>query len=167
MPGGQAIFFEIGGLTNPKTSISSDSLLVYTGDMQGHFIDRSSDDLRITINCDYPCNECVANQPTKCTACTPDSKFPLFFESSCLDVCPSEYYSMDGICSKCSSGCLECTSEDNICTYCNEGFYLLTNTCLASCPDNYYSDPKQRLCVPCESPCETCSTSPTTCSSCD
>jgi hypothetical protein len=54
-----------------------------------------------------------------------------------------------------------------MCTKCSAGRYLLGNTCLDTCPDNFYPNDSLGTCVKCDSPCKTCKGSGKICTSCD
>ena len=77
--------------------------------------------------------------------------------------------------SVCSSICLpNCyawsTSNPSICTKCEKDFYLMPDgSCVTSCGPGYASVTKpnnDKICSPCDYMCETCSSTPTSCTSC-
>jgi proprotein convertase subtilisin/kexin type 5 len=85
------------------------------------------------------------------------------------------------ICVPCTLGCATCAQNmPNVCLQCNLGFYMNGNSC-TMCPANCrncdkfgcyycisgYSRTSTLNCTPtCQLPCATCSSSPTTCTSC-
>jgi proprotein convertase subtilisin/kexin type 5 len=112
----------------------------------------------------------------------------------CTNVCPPNFYVdlVENICSPCGTGCQQCTSltqcngcvdqnltplngvcqrtcpaganlVGNICI-CSFGV-LQNSVCVSSCSNGFYAG-NDRQCLPCTSPCLTCSGSPTSCSSC-
>lgn len=79
--------------------------------------------------------------------------------SSCTD--NLVYYS------NCPTGCPSTT--DGSCNYCATGYKFTGNqTCLATCPDKYYSDPVRKFCQICDSTCLRCrGPYPEECTACD
>ena len=68
---------------------------------------------------------------------------------------PAYFYFIDGKCSKCKSGCLNCSDTDpSVCLACSVGFYLFKSNCLEECPSEFY--PTEQLCNPCDNSCEQC-----------
>ncbi len=91
----------------------------------------------------------------------------------CVQDCGSGYFEDSGfVCSQCDySTCKECRISATGCTLCNpksDKPYADPKTlrCYDTCPPGTYLDVNSTVCVPCESPCYTCS-SKTTCLSCD
>ena len=118
--------------------------------------------------CTGRCNECL--DQTRCTSC--NSGFYYVANYSCLDSCaPSSgltgmYADLTTLrCEVCSSTCLNCIFQSTYCTSCKINFYFYNNTCLSSCPTNYYSD-SSSICQSCQYPCENCVSSATNCTSC-
>ena len=70
----------------------------------------------------------------------------------------------------CFIGCSNCTgSLKSDCLFCEEGYILdeASNTCIdTTCDPNKYFDPTLESCVDCETPCDYCELSATTCTSC-
>ena len=114
--------------------------------------------------CISPCTEC--SNPTSCTAC--DENYFLF-ENKCIPcsdhcvtresdnckckVCDDGFFVSNYKCYKCSDpNCKSCSGSADNCQTCYDGYYL-----------SYLSSNKS--CLPCQSPCKTCS-SDTICISC-
>ena len=69
---------------------------------------------------------------------------------------------------ECHASCLTCTPLATNCTSCNPVSalpFLLSNECLASCPEGYFGDTDK--CSVCEDSCKTCSGTADTCTSCE
>jgi proprotein convertase subtilisin/kexin type 5 len=93
------------------------------------------------VNCAIAhCKSCDINQCYKC--------FNNFYGTlsasniivSCTPTCPDYYYtdSSTGLCVKCIDLCMTCTSSNN-CQKCVTPYFLYTNNCLNSCPEQTYS----------------------------
>ena len=135
----------------------------------GYLIDELLNGMPVAADCDWPCWECPAGQPSKCLKCDTrlDSLLPLFFDGTCRNDCPSNYYEINGICSQCDAGCLECDQTSKKCLECHFGMYLLGNKCMSQCPDTHFGIDQTKSCELCDSPCKTCEGSQTRCTSCD
>jgi len=167
--GGTSLNIELKGLSNRKTAEASDSFEVLTLTNDGYFIDETRSGLRVASNCDWPCWDCPVETPSKCLRCDTreGAELPLFFNGQCLNSCPSNYFAMNGICSQCDAGCLECDKTSKTCHKCHFGMFLLGNTCLSVCPETHHGVHETRTCEPCEKPCKTCKGSVSICTSCD
>ena len=108
--GGTTLQVELKGLYNRRTAEVSDSFTALTLTQDGFLIDELVTGMTVASNCDWPCWECPIDQPSKCLKCDtrPDSLLPLLFNGTCRNDCPSNYYEINGICSQCDAGCLEC-----------------------------------------------------------
>lgn len=51
----------------------------------------------------------------------------------------------------CSVTAENCTSSN-----CSANYFYLNNSCLTTCPDNYYADVTQRQCIKCTAGCQSC-----------
>ena len=78
-------------------------------------------------------------------------------DGTCARVCSANQYESEGICKPCSDTCDKCLSQD-ICNPCpNDQFYFkITTSCLATCPDGYFGDINNKLCVKCSEGCAKC-----------
>jgi len=172
--------FTLGGIRTPKfkqltaqySSVSSFNALDYK-------IDESINLIEFAVQCTLPCKTCSDTVLTECLSCYHDlgistETYYLTTNKFCYSVCPDGYYE-DTItleCELCNSLCKTCEISSTNCTSCvansTAKFLNLTasnvGTCLAACPTFSYAD-ALGLCVPCESPCNDCS-SKTLCNSC-
>ncbi|CAD8107708.1 unnamed protein product [Paramecium sonneborni] len=114
------------------------------------------------LSCQYPCADCVASQPTNCTACIDPH------QTSPTCQCISGYI-MDTnthMCNACTFPCFTCQNSINECHACFSSYQYDSTAHTCTCLTNQYEDngsPKQ--CQNCQSPCLTCS-SFTDCNSC-
>lgn len=113
-------------------------------------------------SCIYPCLTC--SNASVCLSCIAS----FLSNGSCLTVCPKGFYA-DLIQMKCLScqasgfNCLECLSKTK-CVSCVVGFSLLASSCVAACPDGYFSN--GTVCSKCYYRCRTCSLTVDNCTSC-
>lgn len=119
--------------------------------------------------CDLNCASCV-DLATTCTSCGRISGLQayLYSDDTCKTTCPDGSYksNIDGayLCVPCPIGCTKCALNAKTleCTECGTvdttNFYLSAKTCLDTCPEGKYggSVSSKPVCVPCDSPCETC-----------
>jgi len=82
--------------------------------------------------CDAACATCWGGTSTECSTCY-DGKFSAGF--GCYDACPDGYFAVNGQykCHQCAAHCAEC-SEAEVCTSCDDGFYLVDGVCVEVCP---------------------------------
>ncbi|XP_038130845.1 proprotein convertase subtilisin/kexin type 5 [Cyprinodon tularosa] len=120
--------------------------------------------------CDPECSGdgCDGPGPQECVTCL---NFFLKFKNSsrlCVPKCPQGFWGDRRRCKRCYSTCASCTgSRSNQCTSCVSGHHLTegTNTCTASCGENYYLDHDTYLCKKCSESCLKC-TSYSICTEC-
>ncbi|XP_035996608.1 proprotein convertase subtilisin/kexin type 5 [Fundulus heteroclitus] len=120
--------------------------------------------------CDPECSDdgCDGPGPQQCVTCL---HFFLKFKNNsrlCVSECPSGFWGDRRRCKRCYSSCASCTgSRSNQCTSCVSGHHLTegTNTCTASCGDNYYLDHEADMCKKCSENCLKC-TSYSICTEC-
>ncbi|CAB1318072.1 unnamed protein product [Coregonus sp. 'balchen'] len=120
--------------------------------------------------CDPECSEdgCEGPGPLQCVTC-----LHLFLKfknntRTCVSVCPVGFWGDRRRCKKCFSSCESCTgSRSDQCTTCRPGHHLTegTNSCTASCGDNYYLDHDANMCRKCSENCLRC-TSANICTEC-
>ncbi|KAM3849392.1 proprotein convertase subtilisin/kexin type 5 [Diretmus argenteus] len=132
----------------------------------------SGDDLTEEYSgpCDPECTAdgCEGPGPQQCVTCL---HFFLKFKNNtrmCVSDCPSGFWGDRRRCKRCFSSCESCTgSRSNQCTSCQAGNHLTegTNTCTASCGDDYYLDHDSNTCRKCSENCLKC-TSFSICSEC-
>uniref|UniRef100_A0A8C7DNY7 Proprotein convertase subtilisin/kexin type 5a n=1 Tax=Oncorhynchus kisutch TaxID=8019 RepID=A0A8C7DNY7_ONCKI len=120
--------------------------------------------------CDPECSEdgCEGPGPQQCVTCL--HLFLKFKNNSrtCVSVCPVGFWGDRRRCKKCFSSCEICTgSRSDQCATCRAGHYLTegTNSCTASCGDNYYLDHDANMCRKCSENCLRC-TSANICTEC-
>ena len=108
-------------------------------------------------DCEASCKSCQYSKG-QCTACE-----DTFFELgnpiiSCVSSCPSGYRKSNKVCQPCQSNyCLSCDEATGLkCSNCVMGFFLHLETCVSKCPDNYFANPEEGLCVKCNDACLNC-----------
>ncbi|GBF98274.1 pro convertase subtilisin kexin type 5 [Raphidocelis subcapitata] len=116
------------------------------------------------------CTACTGALWSDCTACAA----PFYLSgSTCVASCPPGKYP-DGssrACATCPTGCKTCT-DGNTCTACESGYWRTADSkCVlpADCPVGTFAhtNPNNRICAPCTSPCATCSAwGPNSCVTC-
>ena len=109
---------------------------------------------------DNTCVSCYGSNPTNCLSCN-STTFLDQTTNTCTFNCPTGYYgdTATNICKSCYSSdtdimkaCKTCSGPNqNNCLSCSSpNYYYPTNdTCLASCPDGWYSNPVLNVCVQC------------------
>ncbi|KAK3526022.1 hypothetical protein QTP70_012787 [Hemibagrus guttatus] len=103
--------------------------------------------------CDDLCLTCDGSR-TQCLACR-DGRF--LENGMCRDNCSVRTYAAeDGTCRRCGPHCDTCT-DSSTCTRCTFLYLLLNGMCKASCPEGYFEDLDQGVCVQCHESCATCS----------
>ena len=130
----------------------------------------------------YSCEPCVdgcmtCDGPTlkDCQSCNTSDDGTLKYykyigEDTCSLTCPKGQFidsTIDFLCQQCSFLCEACKNSANNCVPgegCPVGYYFYneTNSCLASCPNNYYADMTSGYCEPCDDSCLLCYGSGTT-----
>uniref|UniRef100_A0A8C6KVW4 Proprotein convertase subtilisin/kexin type 5a n=1 Tax=Nothobranchius furzeri TaxID=105023 RepID=A0A8C6KVW4_NOTFU len=120
--------------------------------------------------CDPECSDdgCDGPGPQQCVTCL---HFFLKFKNSsrlCVSECPWGSWSDRRRCKRCFSSCASCSgSRSDQCTSCQPGHHLTegTNTCTASCGENYFLDHDTNVCRKCSENCLKC-TSFSICTEC-
>ncbi|EWS75692.1 zinc finger lsd1 subclass family protein (macronuclear) [Tetrahymena thermophila SB210] len=70
-------------------------------------------------------------------------------------------------CQKCIQYCQNCDKNLQSCNKCQNGYFFLNNQCIPQCPDSYYGDIQNAVCVPCtQSYCKICNNSKNLCTQC-
>nr|CAD7264540.1 unnamed protein product [Timema shepardi] len=122
----------------------------------------------IMYDCDTECDHqgCYGQGPTQCVAC---GHYKL--DSLCVSRCPPRSFpNQDGICWPCHDSCDTCAGAgQDSCLTCAPAHLRVTDlaVCLQQCPEGYYEDSEENLCVPCEPNCASCHDQPDYCSSCE
>lgn len=103
------------------------------------------------VGCQSPCTTCSGSQ-NNCTGCI-NGKYLL--GNSCVDACPTAYYTFNGACGQCPTGCMNCISTA-VCTSCLSGYYTYQTLCFNPCPSPNVVV-KNGACTGCTTPnCSTC-----------
>ncbi|XP_048828851.1 proprotein convertase subtilisin/kexin type 5 [Brienomyrus brachyistius] len=103
--------------------------------------------------CDSSCLTCDGSAD-HCLSCVAG----LYLEGGrCGSLCsPRSYPAGDGTCAHCPTHCEAC-ANGRTCDRCSFLYLLLDGVCKASCPEGYFEDLDQGLCVPCHPSCASCS----------
>lgn len=113
--------------------------------------------------CNSPCRECSAE--TTCISCWSG----ILQNGTCVASCASGSFStiIAGRlgCQSCDSSCLTCLNSSTYCLSCPANQLLQSGACVVNCSTAYYADFSTLSCLPCRSPCVTCS-SILNCTSC-
>ena len=115
------------------------------------------------LPCASGCEKCKGSAST-CTSCIA----PLLLQgANCQGTCNNGFTAIGTVCQGCPSGCLKCT-QNLICYYCADGFYMFKGKCYDVCPAGTIGDSSSGnwVCAPCNSPCKTCMNHPSFCTSC-
>lgn len=116
-------------------------------------------------SCDVGCSICTNSGLNACSSCRNASNGTIYYKhigaTTCGLGCPDGQYISAGIpnlCQPCSSACITCASNPENCTNvnCSLNFFFLNNSCLRTCPDNYYPNSTLRQCIQCDQGCQTC-----------
>jgi hypothetical protein len=123
------------------------------------------------VACDSLCVACayVATNCSSCQSSGNGSSFLMFVNatySECILACPASYLqnTASRSCDPCNTTCSACSNNTNYCTTCVAPLLMLNHTCLAACPNKYYSSGSN--CNPCSSKCQLCEGTSTNCSKC-
>jgi len=121
--------------------------------------------LQKCVPCTSPCLTCSTSQST-CTACIPTLSPSMYLNGiTCQANCPPTFYNnnVNYVCTPCTNNCSLCSSA-TICSSCTNNTFLLTNTCLVSCPSGYVGI--SALCQACTNNCKTCTGGTNICLTC-
>lgn len=121
------------------------------------------------MKCAVQCAKCV-NSSENCTQCSTNYYF-LINSTQCLNSAPVGYYlnSVTSKFEKCSITCSTCLNTDTTCLQCAVNYFPLedaVNTCNNSQPPNYYFNTLINKWSRCDISCNTCDTSPKSCTQC-
>lgn len=108
--------------------------------------------------CDPNCKQC-SGSPTFCISCFNTTE-PYLLNNKCYATCPDTYYNYlpTFTCIQCAIPCETCYNfSSTACISCLSSTSLFGTICKSTCPDTYYAN--GAICVPCVSPCLTCSSS--------
>jgi hypothetical protein len=93
-----------------------------------------------------------------CESCSKYANCDRCTSVQCVTCSDGFYLNSNQNCVSCPSGCATCTGS-GVCTSCTVNTTITTNV-------NYGGSYTQLICQPCAKPCQTCSQSPTLCTSC-
>lgn len=121
-----------------------------------------SDDVTQTCKlCDKYCSVC-AILSTNCSVCDTTGSWISYLKSgtTCVTNCGNGFYADNNatfgpnLCLACDPKCLTCSINSTYCYSCNVTFYLLDNTCGATCPfPEYFTDNATWTCLSCATSC--------------
>ncbi|XP_056146386.1 proprotein convertase subtilisin/kexin type 5-like [Lampris incognitus] len=104
------------------------------------------------------CRSCMAG----CVSCWRNASHCLVCEEPlllhkhrCVDVCPPSHTVRNGECQRCPSACQECTPLGE-CTGCEEYHFLHEGVCVLDCPERFFEDTEQGVCLRCHPSCTLC-----------
>jgi len=174
---------QISGLrsVNPQFAYSSVTPVsvqtFYKSDTSFYIVDGTTNAGEITVLCNFPCKECLAGQPYKCTSCVDNISGSVYFLNLDLntckldstDVCGSGYLknTKTNTCDRCDDSCKECSDSTSICTSCKDiNMFLLNGKCISDCGTGYYKPLNLNECKQCDKTCSTCENTATNCKTC-
>ena len=120
---------------------------------------------------EYTCDACTAGCLTctgaglsNCMTCNNATGSPYHKQvgaTVCGPTCPAGQFisaATPNFCQLCASNCVTCSILADNCTSanCSINFFYLNNTCLSTCPNQYYADASLRQCTLCTSGCALC-----------
>jgi proprotein convertase subtilisin/kexin type 5 len=110
-----------------------------------------------SVNNTAHCDNCLALNV--CVNCL----FPYYFNSSakvCVVSCNTNEIILNSTCFSCRSFCSTCQGTVSTCTSCLSGYFLLSSSCVPSCPSPYVPSTTINVCVNCSTSCLTCTNTP-------
>jgi len=141
--------------------------------------------------CDKTCATCSDNSPYNCLICvigyyfeTDNScqrcnvlKCPfncnstqVIYDYTCVSNCPDNYYlGRNKTCLVCDDSCETCSGPSNTsCLTCPNTAFLYQGSCLETCPEQTFTNLKERVCSSCDHTCYSCiGPDPNECLSCE
>ncbi|KAL4435522.1 hypothetical protein ABPG74_020298 [Tetrahymena malaccensis] len=112
------------------------------------------------------CLTCQENDSTQCLSCKP----PLaLLNTDCVESCGTgmAVNQTSNKCQKCIPNCMNCDNNLQSCNKCQNGFFFLNDQCITNCPDGYFGDVQNAICIPCSQPeCVSCVYSIDICTKC-
>jgi len=120
---------------------------------------------RTCVHCMDHCSKCSSS--VTCSQCA-SNFYWLMDKQQCVKKCPNSYFVNVAVqeCEKCLDNCKRCQSS-LYCSSCMEDFiyHVPTHSCIQPCLDGYFLN-ATGICELCTSPCRTCSTNASQCTSC-
>lgn len=102
------------------------------------------------LQCSNLCVSCI-DSSEYCTDCVNGYAY----KGLCLDSCPASVtIQSDQSCTDCLPNCQTCSISISNCLTCNPSYVLFNNTCIATCPDQYYNE--SNTCIQCPQNCSIC-----------
>lgn len=122
---------------------------------------------QVNHNCDSchaSCISCTSSGQNSCQSCgniTGTIYYKYIGAETCNTTCPDGQFisaTIPNFCQPCSPICITCINSSEVCTNlnCSQNYFYLNNSCLSTCPDNYYPDLSLRQCIQCTPGCQTC-----------
>uniref|UniRef100_A0A665V9M0 R-spondin 3 n=1 Tax=Echeneis naucrates TaxID=173247 RepID=A0A665V9M0_ECHNA len=127
-----------------------------------HFVNLPLGSSPVSRLCPSGCASCSALNG--CLSCKPRLFFHLELDGmrqwgTCLSSCPRGHYGVRSphfnTCTRCNKDCAFCFNE-NFCTRCHKGHFLLQGKCDNRCPDGLMANTALRECTECPLGCELC-----------
>ena len=175
----------ISGFTTINSSTPIGNIVATHSDSGGYLSDGQAT-LAFTLTCKPPCKRCSASNQSSCSECydkTVEASYYVYNSSTstCVSVCSltSQYYAnTTNMCQLCSSPCLQCINQTFCMSCLSPSDYLFANgTCNSTCPSVAYFNTSeiltlsngtytQKKCSDCDTNCNQCVNSSTTCLNC-
>ncbi|KAL4435525.1 hypothetical protein ABPG74_020301 [Tetrahymena malaccensis] len=112
------------------------------------------------------CLTCQESDSTQCLSCKP----PLaLLNTDCVESCGTgmAVNQTSNKCQKCIPNCMNCDNNLQSCNKCQNGFFFLNDQCIKNCPDGYFGDVQNAICIHCsQSECVNCVNSIYICTKC-
>lgn len=118
--------------------------------------------------CNSNCSECINTSKT-CTSCASEFYLDTIY-AICVPSCLPGYFAnaLSQTCGVCTAPCATCKTTSVFCLSCTQSHYLFNNSCLTSCPSNYYIANSVTLnCDACNANCLTCANTTIFCLTCN
>lgn len=116
------------------------------------------------IVCDSSCKTCIGEYDNNCKTCRRDDR--VMHQYKCIPQCPTHFFEVKRVCYgffliyhniECHKACKDCYNATiSGCKNCYSPNLLWEGTCVPFCPEKSFPYTEGGICLPCESPCETC-----------
>ena len=112
-----------------------------------------------TVSINQKCHNCLDKNCLKCkdivaNACIQCDKGFILFSSTCVIVCPDNYFNQDGVCTPCIANCKKC-KDRTTCEQCTGSMSIKEKTqCVSDCGISFVS--VSNVCRKCNPSCLTC-----------
>jgi hypothetical protein len=132
---------------SPKPLANPFTLQCYSECPDGTYQDNK---LRQCLPCKEPCYTCTsATQCLSCNRIDAKNKLINYFavEKACYESCPATSVPTPSKkCLACTDNCETCEDLTNKCLTCKEGFLMLLQTCVETCPFGYFRNERMQTC---------------------